>query len=110
MNCVFCKIVAGAIPSTLLASNDAAIAIADLNPMAPTHVLVMPRLHASNFAAYLREYSDGLAALFALAVEIGEGCADGYRFVVNTGSAGGQTVEHLHVHVLGGRAMQWPPG
>ncbi|MDH2910104.1 MAG: HIT domain-containing protein [Candidatus Eremiobacteraeota bacterium] len=110
MNCIFCKIIAGEIPSTILGANDEAIAIADLNPMAPTHVLVMPRTHAANFAAYLRERPEGLGALFALAAEIGERCGDGYRFVVNTGSDGGQTVEHLHVHVLGGRAMQWPPG
>ena len=110
MNCIFCKIVAGEIPATILGSNDEAMAIADVNPMAPTHALVLPRAHAPNLAAYLRERPDGLEAIFALAAEIGERSGNGYRFVVNTGPDGGQTVEHLHVHVLGGRAMQWPPG
>ena len=110
MSCIFCKIVAGEIPSTLVAANDEAIAIADLQPMAPTHVLVMPRAHAANFAAYLHERPQGVTALFSLATAVGERCEAGYRFVVNTGGDGGQTVEHLHVHVLGGRAMQWPPG
>ncbi len=110
MNCIFCKIVAGEIPATILGENDEAIAIADLNPMAPTHALVLPRSHAPNLATYRRERPGGLDAIFALAAEIGEGCENGYRFVVNTGADGGQTVEHLHVHVLGGRAMRWPPG
>ena len=110
MNCIFCKIVAGEIPATIVGENDEAIAIADLNPMAPTHVLVLPRRHAPNLAVYRRERPGGLDAIFALASELGEGCENGYRFVVNTGPDGGQTVDHLHVHVLGGRAMQWPPG
>jgi histidine triad (HIT) family protein len=112
-DCLFCKIAAGEIPSTMVHEDDTVIAIRDINPRAPTHILVIPRDHIPS-AADLTE-ADGplLGRLFATIAEIArrEGIADaGYRLVSNVGRRGGQTVDHLHVHVLGGRAFEWPPG
>jgi histidine triad (HIT) family protein len=112
-DCLFCKIAAGEIPSTKVHEDDTVIAIRDINPRAPTHILVIPRDHIPS-AADLTE-ADGplLGRLFATIAEIArrEGIADaGYRLVSNVGRWGGQTVDHLHVHVLGGRAFEWPPG
>jgi histidine triad (HIT) family protein len=112
-DCLFCKIAAGEIPSTMVHEDDTVIAIRDINPRAPTHILVIPRDHIPS-AADLTE-ADGplLGRLFATIAEIArrEGIADaGYRLVSNVGRWGGQTVDHLHVHVLGGRAFEWPPG
>ena len=109
-NCIFCKIVRGEIPATLVATNDAAIAFRDLDAKAPTHVLVIPRKHVASLAE-----SDDPAVLgevLTLAAEVArmEGLEGGYRVVINTGPDGGQTVQHLHAHVLGGRNMAWPPG
>lgn len=111
-DCIFCKIVAGEIPATVVAQNAGAIAIADLNPQAPTHALVIPRRHASHLSAFVADAApDETGELFALAARIGTAShGDGYRLVVNEGPDGGQTVHHLHVHVLAGRAMTWPPG
>lgn len=108
--CIFCRIVRGEIPSTMVAGNDAAVAFRDLDPKAPVHVLVVPRTHITS----LDDSPDKatLGELLALAAEVArqEGLARGYRVVLNTGSDGGQTVSHLHAHVLGGRHMAWPPG
>jgi histidine triad (HIT) family protein len=108
---LFCRIVRGEIPATLVASSDDAIAFRDIDPKAPVHVLVVPRQHLSS----LNDANDSalVGRLVALATQVArtEGIADdGYRLVVNTNEHGGQTVNHLHVHVLGGRAMHWPPG
>lgn len=110
-SCIFCRIVRGEIPATLVAQNDAAIAFRDLSPQAPSHVLVVPRRHVASLA----EATDGaeLGAVMLLAAEVArlEGVAeDGYRTVLNTGRHGGQSVAHLHAHVLGGRSLSWPPG
>jgi histidine triad (HIT) family protein len=106
-NCIFCKIVRGEIPSTRVLETDDYIAIRDIQPAAPTHVLVIPRKHVESVA----HLEDGDAAL-AGALLIGardvakkEGLERGYRVVVNTGQEGGQTVSHLHVHVMGGRQL-----
>jgi histidine triad (HIT) family protein len=110
--CIFCKIVSGAVPAKVVHRDADAIAIADLNPQAPTHLLVMPVRHAANLEEFARTAPpDAAGRLFELAATLGrrEG-AEGFRLVVNTGANGGQTVDHLHVHVLAGRAMQWPPG
>jgi histidine triad (HIT) family protein len=109
--CIFCRIAAGEIPSARVAENARAVAFRDLHPQAPVHVLVVPRRHVASLA----EAADGeeLGALLLLAQEVArrEGIADtGYRVVTNVGADGGQTVPHLHLHVLGGRGMQWPPG
>lgn len=110
-NCIFCKIIAGEIPSKLVAETDECIAIRDVNPQAPTHVLVIPKEHVSN----ITKVTDAklLGTLFQKASDVAQKeniAADGFRLVVNTGDNGGQTVHHLHIHVIGGRAMKWPPG
>jgi histidine triad (HIT) family protein len=110
--CLFCKIVAGEIPATVVHETETTFAFRDLEPQAPTHVLVVPRSHYPN-AAELAAGEPGTAAdLFDAAREIAEkeGLDNGYRLVVNTGPDAQQTVFHLHVHVLGGRPMGWPPG
>lgn len=109
--CVFCRIVAGSIPATLVGANDHAIAFQDLHPQAPTHVLVVPRVHVASLAEVVS--AEVLAGVLQLTREVAasQGLADrGYRVVTNIGADGGQTVPHLHFHVLGGRPLQWPPG
>ncbi|MBL0939798.1 MAG: histidine triad nucleotide-binding protein [Gemmatimonadaceae bacterium] len=110
-SCIFCRIVGGSIPATVVASNDVAMAFRDLSPQAPTHVLVIPRRHLASLAT--ADDAAELGAVLSLAAEVAriEGIADsGYRVVSNVGGDGGQTVGHLHLHVLGGRQMSWPPG
>jgi len=109
--CIFCRIASGEIPAARVAENDAAIAFRDLNPQAPVHVLVVPRRHVASLADAAE--GEELGALLLLAREVArlEGIADrGYRVVTNSGADAGQTVHHLHLHVLGGRALGWPPG
>jgi histidine triad (HIT) family protein len=110
-DCLFCRIVRGEIPAQRVAESATALAFRDINPQAPTHVLVIPKRHVASLA----EATDAaeLGAVFALAREVAaaEGLADdGYRVVSNVGAGAGQTVFHLHVHVLGGRGFSWPPG
>lgn len=112
-SCVFCGISRGEIPSTLVHEEDDLVAFRDLNPQAPTHVLVIPRRHVAsvNDLAGGDEELVGRLVLAAREVASKEGLSDGgYRLVLNTGADGGQTVHHLHLHVLGGRTMSWPPG
>ena len=109
--CLFCRIVRGEIPAKLVAENEHCIAFRDINPQAPTHVLVVPREHVAS----LNEAKDaalvGRVALFAAEVARKEGIAEGgYRAVFNTNADAGQTVFHLHLHLLGGRHLGWPPG
>jgi len=109
--CVFCKVVAGEIPASVVKRGEGMLAFKDLNPQAPTHVLVVPTTHIGT----LNDAKDagllGKLLLFARDVAQDAGiAAKGYRVVVNTNPDGGQTVFHLHLHVLGGRAMHWPPG
>ena len=108
--CIFCKIVDKQIPSKIVKDEPDYLAIRDINPQAPTHVLIMPREHVRNVS----EFKDAtrLGALFQAARHIveEEKLQNGFRLVVNTGEDGGQTVDHLHIHVLGGRALGWPPG
>ncbi len=111
--CLFCRIVAGEIPADIVAESDSAIAFRDLTPQAPTHVLVIPRGHYANVAEVAAAGEGDVAGLFRLAAEVAEveGVAEsGYRMVANTNADAHQTVFHAHVHVLGGRAMGWPPG
>ncbi|MFC8537265.1 histidine triad nucleotide-binding protein [Streptomyces sp. NPDC057249] len=112
-DCLFCKIVSGEIPATVVRETDTTVAFRDINPQAPTHVLVIPRLHHPDAASL------GAAAPQVLAdvlCEAGNVAADekidrtGYRVVFNTGAGAGQTVFHAHAHVLGGRGLEWPPG
>jgi histidine triad (HIT) family protein len=111
-NCIFCRIVAGDIPSTPVFSNDDAIVIRDLNPQAPTHLLVIPKMHYANATELARSDTNLFGRLMAVCAHVAheEGLVNGYRLVLNTGPDGGQTVDHLHIHVLGGRHMRWPPG
>lgn len=109
--CIFCRIASGEIPAARVAESDAAVAFRDLNPQAPVHVLVVPRRHVASLADAAE--GDELGALLLLAREVArlEGiAASGYRVVTNSGADAGQTVHHLHLHVLGGRALGWPPG
>ena len=111
-DCVFCKIVAGEIPSTVVHESDTTFAFRDLDPQAPTHVLVVPRRHYPNAAA-LAEAEPAVAAdLFEAAQAIADedALSGGYRLVFNTGPDAHQTVFHVHMHLLGGRTMGWPPG
>lgn len=112
-NCIFCKIASGAIPAKRLGENVHALAFADLNPQAPTHVLVIPKVHLASHAAIAPDQWPHLSAMQELAQKLAKELgldASGYRLVMNTGKDGGQTVFHLHLHLLGGRPMSWPPG
>lgn len=109
--CLFCRIVAGEIPANRVTETEKFLAFRDINPQAPTHVLAIPKQHVPS----LNEAEDaallGELLLFARDVARGEGLAgDGYRVVLNTNAGAGQTVFHIHAHVLGGRVMRWPPG
>jgi histidine triad (HIT) family protein len=111
--CLFCGIVARDVPATIVREGARTVAFRDINPASPTHVLVIPREHYPNAAALVAADAGLLAEVFAeaAAVAADEGIADdGYRLVTNTGPNSGQTVDHLHVHVLGGRPFGWPPG
>jgi histidine triad (HIT) family protein len=112
-DCLFCKIVDGSIPADIVAENDRALAFRDIAPKAPVHVLVIPKAHVTSVATALDEHRDLLGRVLLLARDVArtEGVADGgFRIVLNTGQDGGQTVHHLHAHVLGGRPLGWPPG
>jgi histidine triad (HIT) family protein len=112
MNCLFCKIVQGQIPSTPVYQDELAYAFADINPKAPVHVLIVPREHIDSLSEAGQNKRALLGHLMWAAAEIArkKGLGNGYRVVANTGSDGGQTVDHLHLHLLGGRPMTWPPG
>jgi|TARA_B110000116_G_C16722724_1_gene529896 histidine triad (HIT) family protein len=112
-DCLFCKIIKGEIPAEIVAENDHALAFRDINPQASTHVLIIPKVHISSTRDLNNENIDALSQMALLANEISdsEGIKDsGYRWVINTGNDGGQTVFHIHLHLLGGRQMNWPPG
>ncbi len=110
-NCIFCKIIEGEIPADIVLRNENVVAFNDLNPQAPTHVLLIPTLHTENAVGIARNSATMTADLFLAADQIAKerGLA-GYRTVFNTGEAAGQSVFHAHLHLLGGRAMAWPPG
>ena len=111
-DCVFCKIAAGDIPADVVHESETTVAFRDLEPQAPTHVLVIPRSHYPDAATLAAKEPETAAHLFdaAAAVAESEGLGAGYRIVFNTGAQAHQTVFHAHMHVLGGRAMTWPPG
>ena len=113
LDCIFCKIAAGQIPSQKVFEDDSVIAFRDLSPKAPVHVLIVPKKHIASVAQFQADDKDLAAHIFVdvapkLAKDLG--LDGGFRLVVNTGDDGGQTVHHLHVHLLGGRKMTWPPG
>jgi histidine triad (HIT) family protein len=111
-DCLFCRIAAGEIPATKVHEDDLVFAIRDINPQAPTHVLVMPRVHVVSAADLAETDAPLLGRLFSVAAALArsEGLDDGWRLVSNVGPDGGQSVAHLHLHLLGGRPMTWPPG
>jgi histidine triad (HIT) family protein len=110
-NCIFCKIIEGEIPADIVLRNENVVAFNDLNPQAPTHVLLIPTLHTENAVGIARNSATMTADLFLAADQIAkERGLNGYRTVFNTGDAAGQSVFHAHLHLLGGRAMTWPPG
>lgn len=113
-DCIFCKIAAGEIPAQKVYEDDSVIAFKDLSPKAPVHVLIVPKKHIQSVAHFEAEDKELAAHIFVdvvpkLAAELGV-ADNGFRIVANTGDDGGQTVNHLHVHLLGGRKMTWPPG
>ena len=112
MSCLFCKIIDGSIPSTRVYEDEQCIAFADINPQAPIHLLVVPRKHIVSLAEASQEDSALLSHLLWTVAEIAreKKLSAGYRTVINTGRDGGQTVDHLHLHLLGGSSMHWPPG
>ncbi len=109
--CLFCKVASGEIPATVVKRADGLLAFQDINPQAPTHLLVIPTVHIASLKDATDDTLLGRMLGFArdLAREVGI-AERGYRIVVNTNADGGQTVFHLHLHLLGGRAMRWPPG
>jgi len=111
-DCLFCKIVEGTIPANRVYEDEFCIGFPDINPQAPTHLLVIPKQHIGSTAKTLAEDAGLMGQMMAAAAEIArkEKLDNGYRIVVNTGEDGGQTVNHLHLHLLGGRQMKWPPG
>lgn len=110
-SCLFCRIVRREIPAAIVWEDEHSLAFRDIDPKAPTHVLVIPRVHVASLAAESDPAVIGRLALAAAAIARTEGIAEsGYRTVINTGAGAGQTVFHLHLHLLGGRALRWPPG
>ncbi len=112
-NCLFCKILAGEIPADMVYESETAIAFRDINPQAPTHVLIIPRKHIATINEIGEDDQQIVGSLYSAAREIAaaEGLSDdGYRAVMNCNEAAGQTVFHIHLHLLGGRALRWPPG
>jgi len=110
-DCLFCRIVRKEIPATLIAEDEHCVAFRDINPQAPVHVLVIPREHVPSLNQATDAAMLGRLSLMAAAIAKKEGVAEsGYRTVVNTNAAAGQTVFHIHLHLLGGRSMHWPPG
>ena len=112
-DCLFCKIVAGDIAADVVHRTEDVVAFRDINPKAPVHILVIPTEHITSLDAAQDSHRDVLGEIMLTARDIAraEGVSEtGYRAVVNTGDDGGQTVHHVHLHVLGGRALRWPPG
>jgi histidine triad (HIT) family protein len=109
-SCLFCRIVRGEIPARIVRADEHTVAFRDIDPKAPTHVLVIPRVHVASLDEARDPALVGQLMLAAAEVAAAEGIAGGYRTVINTGADAGQTVHHLHVHVLGGRKLAWPPG
>ncbi|HEY9276099.1 MAG: hypothetical protein RLY74_351 [Actinomycetota bacterium] len=111
MECIFCKIIEGAIPAKLIYDHNGVIAIEDINPQAPTHLLIVPKKHFENAGEIADSDSETLAEMFKVAKELAKSHSlSGYRTIFNTGADAGQSVFHAHLHLMGGRAFGWPPG
>jgi histidine triad (HIT) family protein len=111
-DCLFCKIAGGELDADIVYDSDAVVAFRDINPAAPTHVLVITRRHVESAEVITGDHGELLGEVFATMAEIAaaEGLEGGYRVVTNVGADAGQSVQHLHFHLIGGRAMSWPPG
>lgn len=111
-DCLFCNILAGAIPASRVYEDELCIAFPDINPQAPTHLIIIPKEHLASQAKAQGHHTQLLGHLMVTASELArkQKLEKGYRVVVNTGDDGGQTIHHLHLHLLGGRPMHWPPG
>jgi len=112
-DCLFCRIVAGEIPATKVEEDEAVLAIRDINPQAPTHILLISKAHIASAQDLGKPDASLLGSLFSMSADLAdrEGIArTGYRVVTNVGDDGGQSVDHLHFHLLGGRRFTWPPG
>ena len=112
-SCLFCRIVAGEIPSKKVAEDDLVLAFHDIAPRSPTHILVVPKVHIPSAADLTEDDGPLLGRLFATLAGIARDAGiaeDGYRVVTNVGRWGGQSVDHLHLHLMGGRPFDWPPG
>ncbi len=112
MDCIFCKIAAGEIPSTKVYEDDTVVAFNDLDPQAPVHVLIIPKEHIASAAEINESNSAVVAHIFEVAAKIAaeKGLKDGFRIVNNCGDSAGQSVKHLHFHLMGGREFGWPAG
>ena len=112
MDCLFCKIINGDIPSAKVYEDELVFAFRDIEPQAPTHILIIPKTHIKSVAEITPENSAVVAHIFEVAAKIAEdeGLDDGYRIVTNCGDNAGQTVKHLHFHLMGGRQFTWPAG
>jgi histidine triad (HIT) family protein len=112
IDCLFCKISAGQIPAEIVIETESAIAFRDIDPKAPTHVLVIPRTHFADVTELAQKNPNLAGELMSVAAEVAklEGLSTGYRIVTNNGEDAGQSVSHVHFHVLGGRSLSWPPG
>ncbi len=110
--CLFCKIARGELSTDFLYETDRLVAFRDLNPVAPVHVLVIPKKHISSIAGLEPQDGELMGEIMLAIKEVAEneGLEKGFRVVANTGSDGGQSVHHLHFHLIGGRSLQWPPG
>ncbi len=111
-SCLFCKILAGEVPAQIVYQDESCIAFQDINPQAPVHLLLIPRKHFSSAAEAKEADEPVMGHLHRVAAQLAQqhDLTDGYRTVVNTGSGAGQSVFHLHLHLLGGRPLRWPPG
>jgi histidine triad (HIT) family protein len=111
-DCLFCKIAAGSVPAKIVHQDDLVLAFEDINPKAPTHILLIPRRHIPSAAQLTGTDAEMLARLFSVSAQIARDAkiGTGYRLVSNVGPGAGQSVFHLHFHLLGGRSMSWPPG
>lgn len=111
-DCLFCKIIRREIPAAVVREDDHFLAFRDINPQAPTHILVIPKEHIASLDASVSEDAEVLGHLLLVAREIAqqEKITSGYRVVINNGAGAGQSVFHIHLHLLGGRLLTWPPG
>lgn len=112
-DCLFCKIIAGEIPSTKVYEDDYVLAFRDIEPQAPEHIIIIPKVHIASANEITAENSNVIGKIFEVASKIAKDLGfseNGYRIVNNCGEDGGQTVGHIHFHLLGGRNLQWPPG